>query len=192
MEKSIKGTKTEQNLLKAFAGESQARNRYTMYAKKAKEEGYEQIAAKFLETAEQELQHAKRFYSFLEGGAVEITAMYPAGTVGTTAENLLHAAEGEHEEWEELYPEFARIAEEEGFKQVATAFKIIAKAEITHEVRYRALLENVNNGKVFEKDQTVKWYCRKCGYVHEGTKPPKNCPGCLHPQAYFEVHQEEY
>lgn len=192
MEKSIKGTKTEQNLLKAFAGESQARNRYTMYAKKAKEEGYEQIAAKFLETAEQEKSHAQRFYSFLEGGAVEITAVYPAGTVGTTAENLLHAAEGEKEEWEELYPEFARIAEEEGFKQVSTAFKIIAKAEVTHEVRYRALLENLNNGKVFEKDQPVKWYCRKCGYVHEANKPPKNCPGCLHPQAYFELHQEEY
>lgn len=192
MEKSIKGTQTEQNLLKAFAGESQARNRYTMYSKKAKEEGFEQIAAIFLETAEQELSHAKRFYSHLEGGMVEITASYPAGTVASTAENLLHAAEGENEEWEHLYPEFARIAEEEGFKQVATTFKMVAKAEITHEKRYRKLLKNLQENKVFEREEPQRWYCRKCGYIHEGNKALKNCPCCLHPQAYFELESVNY
>ncbi len=192
MEKSIKGSRTEQNLLKAFAGESQARQRYTMFAKKAKEEGYEQIAGIFTETAEQEYQHARRFFSFLEGGMVEITAMYPAGIVGTTYENLQEAAHGENEEWAELYPEFAKIAEEEGFTQIASMFKIIAKAEMTHETRYRKLIENIEKNVVFEKTEKVKWYCRKCGYVHEANKPPKNCPACLHPMAYFELMSENY
>ncbi|MBE0674565.1 MAG: rubrerythrin family protein [Bacteroidales bacterium] len=192
MEKSIKGTLTEQNLLKAFAGESQATNRYEFAAKVAKEEGYEQISAIFLETAAQEKQHAKRFFSFLEGGMVEITASYPAGKTGNTSDNLLHAAEGENEEWEHLYPEFARIAEEEGFKNIATAFKAIAAAEKTHEERYRKLLENVMGNKVFQRDEKVFWYCRKCGYVHFGTKPLKNCPACLHPESYFELMAANY
>lgn len=189
---SIKGSKTEQNLLKAFAGESQARNRYTMFAKKAKKEGYEQIAGAFMETAEQEFQHAERFFSFLEEGMLEITATYPTGVIGTTEENLKEAAAGENEEWTELYPEFAQIAEEEGFKNIATVFKIIAKAEVTHEQRYLKLLETLESGKLFEREETVKWYCRKCGYVHEGKKALKTCPACLHPQAYFEVLREEY
>lgn len=192
MEKSIKGTRTEQNLLKAFAGESQATNRYEFAARVAKEEGYEQIAAIFMETAAQEQQHAKRFFNFLEGGMVEITAAYPAGKTGTTSENLLHAAEGENEEWEHLYPEFARIAEEEGFKNIATAFKAIAAAEKTHEDRYRKLLENVMGDKVFQRDDKVFWYCRKCGYVHFGTKPLKTCPACLHPSSYFELMATNY
>ncbi|WP_461639306.1 rubrerythrin [Labilibaculum euxinus] len=192
MEKSIKGTQTEKNLLKAFAGESQARSRYTYFAKQAKREGYEQIAALFLETAEQEMQHAKRFFSFLEGGDVEITASYPAGKVGTTAENLKAAANGENEEYTELYPEFARIAEEEGFKKVASAFKLIAKVEQVHEERYLKLLANLEENSVFEKEENEKWYCRKCGYVHEGEKAPKNCPACEHPQAYFEIKGENY
>jgi rubrerythrin len=187
MEKSIKGTRTEQNLLKAFAGESQAKNRYEFASKVAKEEGYEQIAAIFLETALQEQVHAKRFFRFLEGGMVEITATYPGGKIDTTKENLLAAAAGEHEEWSELYPEFARVAEEEGFKNIATAFKAISVAEKTHEDRYRKLLENVMQDKVFQREESVFWYCRKCGYVHFGTKPLKNCPACLHPEAYFEV-----
>ncbi len=184
---SIKGTKTEQNLLKAFAGESQARSRYTMFSKKAKEEGYEQIAGIFMETAEQELQHAKRFFSFLEGGMLEITATYPAGKVGTTAENLKEAAAGENEEWTDLYPGFSKVAEEEGFNKVATLFKVIGKAEVTHEKRYLEILGILENGKMFERDEPVKWYCRKCGYIHESKKALKNCPACLHPQAYFEV-----
>lgn len=192
MEKSIKGTQTEKNLLKAFAGESQARMRYTLYAKRAQEEGYEQIAAIFLETAEQEAMHATRFFSFLEGGMLEIKASYPAGKVKTTAENLKSAAEGEHEEWSDLYPEFARIAAEEGFKKIATAFKMIAEAEITHEKRYLKLLANLENNSVFEKEEKVSWYCRKCGYVFEGKKPPKNCPTCEHPQAFFELLCEKY
>lgn len=192
MEKSLKGTKTEQNLLKAFAGESQAKNRYEFAAKVAKEEGYEQIAGIFLETALQEQQHAKRFFNFLEGGMIEITASYPAGKTGTTGENLEAAAEGEHEEWSDLYPEFARIAEEEGFKNISTAFKAIASAEKNHEDRYRKLLEKVMNNKVFERDEKVFWYCRKCGYIHFGTKPLKNCPACLHPEAYFEILPENY
>lgn len=192
MEKSIKGTETEKNLLKAFAGESQARNRYTMFAKQAVNEGYEQIAAIFLETADQERMHAKRFFSFLEGGMVEITASYPAGKVGSTLENLTEAAHGENEEWTELYPEFARIAAEEGFPAIASAFKIIAKAEKTHEDRYLKLLKRVEEETVFEREEAVSWYCRKCGYVHEGKKPPKNCPACLHPQAHFEEMAENY
>ena len=192
MEKSIKGSKTEQNLLKAFAGESQAKNRYEFAAKVAKEEGYEQIAGIFLETALQEQQHAKRFFKFLEGGMVEITASYPAGKIDTTKANLLSAAEGEHEEWSDLYPAFAQIAEEEGFKTVATAFRAIASAEKNHEERYRKLLENVMKDRVFEREDKVFWYCRKCGYVHFGTKPLKNCPACLHPENYFELMATNY
>lgn len=192
MEKSLKGTLTEQNLLKAFAGESQAKNRYEFAAKVAKEEGYEQIAGIFLETALQEQQHAKRFFRFLEGGMVEITASYPAGITGTTKDNLEAAAEGEHEEWNLLYPQFAEVAEKEGFKEVSTAFKAIAAAEKNHENRYRKLLENVMQNKVFERDEKVFWYCRKCGYVHFGTKPLKNCPACLHPTSYFELLAENY
>ncbi len=192
MEKSLKGTKTEQNLLKAFAGESQAKNRYEFAAKAAKKEGFEQIAGIFLETALQEQQHAKRFFNFLEGGMVEIKASYPAGKTATTKENLLAAAEGEHEEWNDLYPAFAKVAEEEGFKEIASAFKAIASAEKNHETRYRKLLENVSKGKVFEREEKVFWYCRKCGYIHFGTKPLKNCPSCLHPEAYFEIHAENY
>ena len=192
MEKSLKGTLTEKNLLKAFAGESQAKNRYEFAAKVAKEEGYEQIAGIFLETALQEQQHAKRFFNFLEGGMVEITAAYPAGKTGTTPENLEAAAAGEHEEWNELYPEFARVAEEEGFKNISAAFKAIASAEKTHEDRYRKLLGNLMKNKVFEREDKVFWYCRKCGYVHFGTKALKNCPACLHPMGYFELMAENY
>jgi rubrerythrin len=192
MEKSLKGTKTEQNLLKAFAGESQAKNRYEFAAKVAKEEGYEQIAGIFLETALQEQQHAKRFFNFLEGGMVEITASYPAGKKADTKENLVNAAAGEHEEWNLLYPEFAQVAEMEGFKNISTAFKAIASAEKVHEDRYRKLLENVMKNKVFEREEKVFWYCRKCGYVHFGTKPLKNCPACLHPESYFELKAENY
>lgn len=192
MEKSVKGTRTEQNLLKAFAGESQAKNRYEFAAKVAREEGYEQIAGIFMETAAQEQSHAKKFFSFLEGGMVEITASYPAGKTGTTAENLEYAAAGEHEEWSELYPEFARIAEEEGFKQVATAFKAVCVSEKGHEERYRKLLSNLMGNKVFERDEKVFWYCRKCGYIHFGTKALKNCPACGHPEAYFEIKAENY
>ena len=192
MEKSIKGTKTEQNLLKAFAGESQAKNRYEFAAKVAKEEGYEQIAAIFLETALQEQQHAKRFFGFLEGGMLEITASYPAGKTVSTSENLEAAAEGEHEEWSDLYPSFAKVAEEEGFKNIATAFKAIADAEKNHENRYRKLLENVMKNKVFERDEKIFWYCRKCGYIHFGTKALKTCPACLHTTGYFEVKAENY
>ncbi len=192
MEKSIKGTLTEQNLLKAFAGESQARNRYTYFAKVAQKEGYEHIAAVFLETAEQEKQHAKQFFKFLEGGMVEITASYPAGVISTTAENLEAAAAGEHEEWTDLYPEFARIAEEEGFKKVATAFKMIAKVEAEHEARYKTLLERVKAEKVFEREEEIEWQCRKCGYVHKGKKALENCPACEHPKAYFEPKKTNY
>jgi len=189
---SLKGTKTEQNLLKAFAGESQARMRYNYFAKQAKKEGLEQIAALFEETAENEKEHAKRFFKFLEGGAVEITATYPAGKIGTTLENLKASADGENEEWTELYPEFAKIAEEEGFKEVAVAFKLIAKVEEAHEKRYRTLYDNLENGKVFEKDGKVIWKCRNCGYLHEGAKAPKTCPACLHDQSYFEIKETNY
>ncbi len=192
MEKSIKGTRTEQNLLKAFAGESQAKNRYTFFAKKAKQEGYEQIAAIFEKTALQEEQHAKRFFKQLEGGMVEITASYPAGVIGTTAENLKEAAMGEHEEWAELYPEFAEIAKEEGFDKIASIFKIIAKAETWHEKRYLKLLERLEKGEIFKREKPIQWECRKCGYIHEGPNPPQNCPACEHPQAYFEEYGENY
>jgi len=192
MEKSIKGTKTEQNLLKAFAGESQAKNRYEFFAKVAKNEGYEQIADLFMKTGAQEQQHAKRFFKFLEGGDVEITAMYPAGKIGTTAENLRASAMGENEEWTALYPEFAEIAREEGFTQVAVAFKMIAKVEAEHEKRFLALLKNVEEETVFVKEGTERWECRNCGYTHEGPKAPEACPACLHPKAYFEVKAENY
>lgn len=192
MSKSIKGTKTEMNLLKAFAGESQAKNRYEFFAKVAREEGYQQIAGIFELTASQEQQHAKRFFKFLEGGDVEITAMYPAGKIGTTAENLKAAAMGENEEWTKLYPEFAAIAKEEGFGEVAAAFTLIAKVEAEHEKRYNKLLKNVQEGTVFQKKEKVKWVCSKCGYVHEGEKALDKCPACLHPQAYFEMYEENY
>jgi rubrerythrin len=184
--KSVKGTQTEQNLLKSFAGESQARMRYTFFAKQAKEEGYEQIAAIFLETADQEMVHAKRMFKYLEGGMLEITAAYPAGMIGTTAENLKAAAEGENEEWTDLYPHFAEVAEEEGFKEIATMYRMIAKAEAIHEEKYLKLLQRVQDGTVFAREKEIEWYCRHCGYVFTGKKPPKNCPTCLHPQAYFE------
>jgi rubrerythrin len=189
---SLKGTQTEQNLLKAFAGESQARNRYDYFAKQAKKEGYEQIAAIFLETALNEKEHAKRFFKFLEGGGVEITAMYPAGKIGTTAENLKAAAEGEHEEWTDLYIKFADIAKAEGFNEISSAWRLIAKVEEQHEKRYLALLKNLEEEKVFKKDEKVQWVCRNCGYVHEGTSAPEMCPACLHPKPYFEVKAENY
>ena len=189
---TLKGSQTEKNLLKAFAGESQARMRYDYFSKQAKKEGLEQFSAIFAETALNEKEHAKRFFKFLEGGAVEITATYPAGKIGTTLENLKEAAEGENEEWTELYPEFAKIAEEEGFKQIATAFKLIAKVEAEHEKRYLKLLKNIEDGKVFERDEKVRWVCRKCGYVHESLKALKNCPVCNHPEAYFELEQTNY
>lgn len=189
---SIKGTKTEQNLLKAFAGESQARSRYTYYAKQAKKEGLEQISALFSETAENELEHAKRFFKFLEGGMVEITAMYPAGVIGSTLENLKAAADGENEEWAELYPEFAKTAEEEGFKEIAMVFKLIAKVEQAHEARYRKLYDNLESGKIFKRDGRVIWKCRNCGFLHEGMAAPQKCPACDHPQAHFEIKEENY
>lgn len=190
--KLIKGTKTEQNLLKAFAGESQAQMRYTYFSSQAKKEGLEQIAAFFAETALNEKEHAKRFFKFLEGGPVEITATYPAGKIGTTMENLKGAADGENEEWTELYPEFARIAEEEGFKEVAVAFRMIATVEKAHENRYRTLYDNLEKGKVFSRDGKITWKCRNCGYLHEGEKAPEICPSCLHPQAYFEIKETNY
>ncbi len=192
MEKSIKGTQTEKNLLKAFAGESQAKNRYTFFSKKAKEEGYEQIAEIFMITALQEERHAKEFFKFLEGGMVEITASYPAGVIGTTADNLKAAAMGEHEEWSDLYPHFAEVAEKEGFSKVATLFKLISKVEKEHEERYSKLLKKVEENKVFEREEEIEWVCRKCGYVHKGKKALKNCPLCNHPQAYFEEKANNY
>ncbi|MDO9511148.1 MAG: rubrerythrin family protein [Bacteroidales bacterium] len=192
MEKSIKGTQTEKNLLKAFAGESQAKNRYTFFAKIARKDGFEQIAAIFEETALQEETHAKQFFKFLEGGDVEITAIYPAGILATTAENLKAAANGEYEEWSALYPEFARIAGEEGFSAVAVKFKAIAKVEAEHERRYRKLLQNMEKNEVFRKEKKVKWVCRKCGFVHESQNAPQKCPACDHPQSYFEEMAENY
>ena len=189
---SIKGTKTEQNLLKAFAGESQARNRYTFFASKAKKDGFEQIAAFFEETAAQEKEHAKLFFKFLEGGMVEITATFPAGVIGSTAENLLASADGEHEEWNLLYPEFARIAEEEGFPKIATAFKLVASVEVRHEERYRKLLQNIENDKVFKRSDKMVWACRNCGFIHSDEKAPESCPCCDHPQAYFELIANNY
>lgn len=192
MTKSLKGTKTEQNLLKAFAGESQARNRYEFFAKVAIQEGYEQIAAIFMETSIQEKAHAKRYFKFLEGGKAEITASYPAGKIGTTKENLKAAAEGEHEEWSELYPHFAKVAEEEGFPEVSIAFKMITKVETEHERRYLKLLQNISEDKVFIKDGKVWWKCLNCGYVYESAKALEICPACLHPKAFMQVREENY
>jgi rubrerythrin len=192
MSKSLKNTRTEQNLLKAFAGESQARNRYTFFASQARKEGLVQIAEIFAETAEQEKEHAKRFFSFLEGGDLEITATFPAGKVGTSLENLAAAASGEEHEWQSLYPEFARIAREEGFVAVAAAFDAISVAEKQHGKRYRTLADNLQAGKVFKRNGKVVWRCRNCGYLHEGEDAPKTCPACLHPQAHFELLGENY
>lgn len=192
MSKMLKGTKTEQNLLKSFAGESQARNRYDFFASVAKKEGYEQIAAIFLETAGQEKEHAKRFFKFLEGGITEITASYPAGIIGTTMENLKAAAEGENEEWTKLYPHFSEVAEEEGFLEIATAFKMITKVEAEHERRYLKLLQNISEDKVFIKDNKVWWKCLNCGYVYESAKALENCPACLHPKSYMQIREENY
>jgi len=189
---TIKGSKTEKNLLKSFAGESQARNRYTYFASVAKKEGYEQISAIFTETAEQEKEHAKRFFKFLEGGMVEITASFPAGIIGTTLENLKASADGENEEWTELYPEFAKTAEEEGFNDIAVVFRMIAKVEAEHEKRYRNLLENIEKGLVFARENEIEWMCRNCGYVHHGKQAPDKCPACQHPQAYFEIKKGNY
>jgi rubrerythrin len=189
---SIKGSQTEKNLLAAFAGESQARNRYTYFSGVAKKAGYEQIAAIFLETADNEKEHAKRFFKFLEGGEVTITAGYPAGVIGDTAANLLASADGEKFEWTTLYKSFAEVADKEGFKEVADTFRHIAAVEVEHEKRYRKLLENVKGSKIFKKDAPVKWKCRNCGYVHEGANAPDKCPACLHPQAYYEVVAENY
>ncbi len=188
----LKGTQTEKNLLKSFAGESQARNRYTFFASKAKKEGYEQIAGIFIETAENEKEHAEVFFKYLEGGDVEITAEYPAGKIGKTAENLLAAAEGEKMEWGTLYPEFEKIAKEEGFEKVAESFKEIAEVEEQHEKRYRKLLENVKKGIVFKRDKEVDWKCRNCGYVHHGKEAPVTCLACKHPQSYYELLSENY
>ncbi|MCW3999529.1 MAG: rubrerythrin family protein [Candidatus Bathyarchaeota archaeon] len=186
------GSKTEKNLLAAFAGESQARNRYTFFTSVAKKEGYEQIAAIFEETAANEKEHAELFFKHLKGGMVEITAAYPAGVIASTADNLKAAAEGEKFEWGTLYPNFGDVAEQEGFMDVATTFRMIAKVEAYHERRYSKLLENVKAGKVFKKDAPVKWKCRNCGYVFEGSAVPDKCPVCAHPKAYFEVWAENY
>ncbi len=188
----LKGTKTEKNLLAAFAGESQARNRYAYFSSAAKKEGYEQISALFLETAENEKEHAKRFFKFLEGGMTEFTATFPSGRIGTTAENLLAAAEGEYEEWTRLYPGAAKVADEEGFRAVAEAFRQIAKVEVKHEKRYRKLLENIEKGRVFKRDAPTSWKCRNCGYHHEGAEALDLCPACLHPKSYFELLAENY
>lgn len=189
---TLKGSKTEKNLLKSFAGESQARNRYTYFAKVAKKEGYEQISAIFAETAENEVQHAKVFFKFLEGGDLEITAAYPAGVIGNTLENLRAAAAGENLEWTTLYKEFGEVAREEGFDDIADTYENIAKVENFHEKRYNALISNVENNAVFRKSGSVKWHCRKCGYIHEGETPPQCCPSCNHPQGYFEILAENY
>lgn len=190
--KSIKGSETEKNLLKAFAGESQARNKYTYFASIAKNEGYEQISGIFSETADNEREHAKVFFKYLEGGDREIIATYPAGKIGTTEENLMAAAEGEKMEWSILYPEFEKIARKEGFDHIADSFKEIAKVEEQHEKRYRKLHSNLNNKQVFKKDKVVRWKCRNCGYVHEGKDAPHICPACKHPQSYYELIVENY
>ena len=188
--KSIKGTKTEQNLLKSFAGESQARMRYDYFAKQAKKDGLVQISLIFAETALNEKEHAKRFFKFLEGGDTEIIAIYPAGKIGTTLENLKASADGKNEEWEELYPHFADVAEEEGFKAVASAFRAIAEADKAHEDTFRTLYTNLDEGRMFERNGVVVWKCLNCGYLHEAEKAPKVCPACLHPQDYFKVEGE--
>jgi rubrerythrin len=184
----MKGSETEKNLLKSFAGESQARNRYTFFASAARKEGFEQIAAIFLETAENEKEHAKVFFKYLEGGNLEITAAYPAGRIGTTAENLLAAAEGEHMEWGTLYPDFGKVAADEGFADVADSYKHIAEVERWHEDRYRKLLDNVDDDKVFKRVLPNLWHCRNCGYIFEGPEAPTVCPACKHPQAFYEIY----
>ena len=189
---SLKGSQTEKNLLLAFAGESQARNRYTYFASKARKEGFVQISHIFAETADQEKEHASRFFKFLEGGDVEIAAAFPAGVNGSTAENLRAAADGENHEWTDLYPGFAAVAREEGFEAVAVVFEAISVAEKQHEKRYRDLLNNVEAGTVFSKDEPTVWRCRNCGYTHEGEDAPQACPACAHPQAHFEVLGENW
>ena len=189
---NLKGSKTEKNLLASFAGESQARNRYTFFASIAKKAGFEQIAAIFLETAGNEKEHAERFFKFLEGGDVEITASYPAGVIEDTAANLEASAAGENLEWTKLYKEAREIAQSEGFEKIAFVFKEIAEVEEQHEMRYRKLLKNLKEDKVFKKDVVVKWKCRNCGYVHEGKEAPKECPACAHPQSYYELLCENY
>lgn len=190
--KGLRGTKTEKNLLTAFAGESQARNRYTYFASQAKKEGYEQMAAIFVETADNEKEHAKRLFKFLEGGEVEIAAAFPAGVIGDTKANLKAAAAGENYEWTNMYPTFAKVACEEGFDEIAAVFESIAKAEKAHEARYLALLKNIEEGRVFKRDKVVKWKCRNCGYIYEGTEAPKECPACAHPQSFYELWCENY
>jgi len=189
---SLKGSETEKNLLKSFAGESQARNRYTFFASVARKEGYVQIQRIFEETAANEKEHAEVFFKHLEGGEVEITAAYPAGKIGTTEENLLAAAEGELMEWGTLYPDFAKVAREEGFLDVEESFTEIAEVEEEHEKRYRKLLENVKNGTVFKRDEEVEWHCLNCGYIHHGKEAPEVCPACDHPQSYYELHIPNY
>jgi rubrerythrin len=188
----LKGSQTEKNLLKAFAGESQARNRYTYFSSQAKKEGYEQIAWIFGDTADNEKEHAKRFFTFLEGGDVEIAASFPTGPIGTTPENLKAAAAGERLEWSTLYPDFAEVAEREGFAEIAKVFRAISSVESGHEERYLALLKNIEQGKVFKRDVSMRWRCRNCGYVHEGPGAPEECPACGHPQAYYELIGENY
>lgn len=190
--KSVKGTKTEQSLLKAFAGESQARNRYTYFASAARKDGYEHIANLFLETAENEREHAKLFFKYLEGDDVEITASYPAGKIGTTKENLEASAAGENMEWTTIYADFAKAAKDEGFAEVAATFEQVAKVERFHESRYRKLINNVANGEVFKRKAPAKWHCINCGYVAEGAEAPNQCPACKHPQAFYEVLAENY
>jgi rubrerythrin len=192
MNKSIKGSRTEKNLLAAFAGESQARNRYTYFASAARKEGLEQIAKIFIETSENEKEHAKVFFQHLEGGSVEISASYPAGTIKDTKSNLEAAADGEKMEWTAIYAESGKIARDEGFPDIASSFEQISKVEKFHEARYRKLINNIANGEVFKKNTRVKWHCANCGYIYEGTEPPRQCPACKHPLAYFELLAENY
>ena len=188
----LKGSQTEKNLITAFAGESQARNRYTYFAGQARKEGFKQMEAIFLETADQEKEHAKRLFKFLQGGTAEVTASFPAGVIGTTTENLAEGAAGENYEWTEMYPSFSKKAREEGFEEIARAFESIAVAEKQHEKRYLALKANIEAGRVFKREEQVKWQCRNCGYVHEGAEAPDTCPACSHPQAHFELISENW
>jgi len=190
--KSLKGTQTEKNILAAFAGESQARNRYTFFASKAKKEGYDQIYGIFLETADNEKEHAERLFKFLEGGDAEVQASFPAGIIGSTMDNLKESAGGENYEHTTMYPEFANTADEEGFPEVADTMRAIAVAEKQHEKRYLGLLDNLNNNRAFKRDEVVKWRCRNCGYIHEGTEPPEECPACAHPKSYYELLSENW
>jgi rubrerythrin len=190
--KNLRGTKTEKNLLTAFAGESQARNRYNYFASQAKKEGYEQIMAIFAETADNEKEHAKRFFKFLEGGMVGISAEFPAGVIGNTVENLTEAAGGENYEWTTMYPGFAKVADAEGFGEIASVFRAVAVAEKQHEKRYLALRENIQKNRVFKRDKVFKWRCRNCGYIHEGNEAPEKCPACAHPRAHFELLGENW